>query len=190
MGSVSPSRILKVKGTLIASPTDLTAASPYGGTVLGPIRDGRLFLGSTPQFVRAEEWGGQAVDLILGRDEARIAVVVRTWDSDAIEQAVPNSEAGATGDRLWLYQPGKTDSDTVRPGRGLAESYSLSICLAPRNPDKDPFIVLYNAVPNVEASHELQMSINREFDMGMVWQGLPDDSGRVLAIGRRQDITL
>lgn len=181
---------MKVKGTLIASPTDLTIASPYGGTVLGPVRDGRLFLGSRPQFVEAEEWGGQPVDLIQGRDMAKLACVIRTWDADAIEQAVPHSEDGSSGERLWLYQPGKTDSDTVRPGRSLEESYGITLCLAPLAPDRDPFIVLYNAVPAVEESHELWMTLNREFDLGLAWQGLPDDSGRVLAIGRREDITL
>ena len=181
---------MKVKGTLIASPTSLSGASPYGGTVLGPVRDGRLYIGSAPQFVSAEEWGGQPVDLIQGRDEARLAVVIRTWDSDAIEQAVPHSEDGSSGDRLWIYQPGKTDSDTVRPGRGIEESYGISLCLAPRSPDRDPFIVIYNAVPNVDAAHELWMAINHEFDIGQVWHGMPDNSGRVLAIGRREDITL
>lgn len=185
VGSIS-----KIKGSLILSPTDLTTSSPFGGTLLTPTRDIIVFCGTRSEIVTAEEWGGQAVDVLQGAEEARIAVVLRAWDASMLAAALPQSESGGTGERLWIYQPGADDDDTVRPGRSLEASYGVKIAIVPRAVDRQPFVVLHNAVPSVQRTHELRMSLNAELDLGVVWQGLPDDTGRVASIGRREDITL
>jgi len=182
--------IARIKGALVLSPTSLTGASPFGGTLLEPTRDIVVFCGADAQAITAEEWGGQAVEILQGPDEARISVVLRAWDASALAAALPHSEAGASGDRLWSYQPAADDEDTVRPGRALGESYGVTIAVMPRAIDRQPCVVLHNAVPAIEQTHRLRLSLNAELDLGMVWHGLPDDSGRVVSIGRRGDITL
>lgn len=191
MGSVRPDLIQRVPGQLILNPTDLTGSTPFGGTLLGSVRDMAFRIGNQAQFIIAEEWGGAVEEVILGKDEAKFACVFRSWDEDVLAAVIPHSSAGSvTGLRLIVNQPGKDDSSTTRPGRALSPSFGAKLCFAPRAADRHPFIVLYNAVPAVEASFELSLSIGLEFALGVVWHGAVDASARVYAIGRREDITL
>ena len=190
MAGVDPSRIQFIKGTLIASPTDLSAASPYGGTILGMVRDVAFHPGGESPVITAEEWGGAAVEVLQGSSEARLALFLRTLDPDAIAAGVPTSEAGESGERPWIYQPGKSDADTHRPGRRLSESHGITLCVAPRAPDRQPFLVLYRAVPTIPTGSMIRIAQNQEVGIPLVWRGLLDDAGRVFAFARREDITL
>lgn len=191
MGSVSPDLIQRVKGSLILNPTDLGAASPYGGTVLGSVRG----LSFTPGFcalpITAEEWGGAPVDVIYAGESPKFTCVFRSLDSDVMAAVWPTGETGAlTGLGGVRYNPGKDDADTIRAGRTLADVTGAVLCFAPRAEDRHPFRVLYNAVPAPEETHEFRMSANAEYALTVVWHALLDDSGRVYAEERREDIAL
>jgi hypothetical protein len=190
VGIASASQILKVPGALFTSVTSLTGSAPYGGTAIGEVRNRIFRPGVKVHKVAAEEWGGQTCEVLYGATVAVFGCVLRSWDADALRIVFPCSEDGASGEALVLYQPAADDDDTFRPGRALASSYGVPLTFVPRAPAAHSFVHLYNAVPAVEETAELQFGVSREIGLAVMWHGLPDDQGRVFAQGRREDITL
>lgn len=190
MGISSPADVLIVPGDLVVGATDLTTDSPFGGTIIGEVRDKRFRAGARTYAVAAEEWGGQTVEVIYGRQAAILACVLRSWDEDALGAVFPIYSTGASGRPLIVGQPVAGDATTVRAGRALSTLQGVALTFAPRDLDRHPWIHLYNAVPAVEEASELRLEIDDEVGIPVVWHGLPDDQGRTHAIGMRGDITL
>src|SRR3972149_495263 len=110
--------IIRVPGRLIADPTDLSAAYPYGGTELGIVRDAEFRFGVKTKLVTAEEWGGQVVEGFYAGESCVFIAVMRGYDNDMIGQVFMSTGLGASGNRRIRYEPGNTGSIN-RPGTKL-----------------------------------------------------------------------
>lgn len=174
-------------GYLCSGPTDLTLPFPHGGTALGEVRDMEFRWGIRTRFVTAEEYGGQIVAGIpyVGQSDV-LACVLRTWDDDALAAVFPYTAVGVTGHRAIKVD---VKTDVVRAG-GLDTARVAKICFSPSSPDQHRFIVLHRAMPLVDESARLQLRLDEEIGIAVVFRGLPDANGLVSSVALRKDVTL
>jgi hypothetical protein len=85
--------ILRFPGRLCKTPTNLAAAFPHGGTELGVVRDMvfRPMVSTTP--IHAEEFG-RTVEVIVTKESAVFACVLRSYDNDLLSDVFHNTGAG------------------------------------------------------------------------------------------------
>ena len=115
-----------------------------------------------------------------------LTLVVRDFDDDALAAIWQQTETGDTGHTGLLLKP-KTGSP--RSG-SLGSARSMKLLLAPTDADRDPWLVIYRAIPLVDESADLSFAIGTELGIAVVFYGIPDASDRVYAYHRREDITL
>jgi len=62
----------------------------FGGADLGLIRNVELRREEAGGTIEAEEYGGEAADIVLARVQYRVGVALRGWNADAIGAVFPN----------------------------------------------------------------------------------------------------
>ena len=180
--------VLRVPGKLVINPTDITAAFPHGGTEIGLVRDSQLRFGYRTDLVHAEEWGGQPVESVYCGEVALFAAVLREWDDDALSNVFPNTGTGAiSGNRTIL---GRVSGGSFNRAGYLLSGKSFVLCFSPRSVDRHPMVIVRKAIPMVEETALLQLSLAEELGIGVVFQAIPDSSGRLYDVGKRGDLTL
>lgn len=181
--------ILRVMGRLCSDPTSVATAFPHGGTALGLVRDGIFRPGVKHHAVLAEEWGNQQVEVVYGGEMSVFAVVLRELDNDMVQKAFVNTAAGtSSGDRVITYEPDATAANT-RPGT-LLSTKSFKLLFSPKATNRDPAILIYKAIPVIDESAELQLSLGEELGIAALFHCIPDASGRVYQVGKLEDLTL
>lgn len=186
MATANVRNIIRLRGRLCWNPTDLLTDFPHGGTALGLTRSGIFHLGVKTTLNKAEEWGGVVSKAYYSGEEPFLAAVLRELDNDALSAIFPNTAAGSvTGDRVITLSPG--DDTLNRAGYDLTGKQG-KLLFSPSNPDRHPFILLYNAIPAVQETTELQLSMAHELGIGVVWWAGVDSSDRCYRIGRRNDL--
>lgn len=183
MSAPAARAVVHAPGRLVVGPTDLTLAFPYGGTALGLSAEVTFRPGLRTRSVRAEEFGGETIEVIYAGETAVLGALVRGWDSDALQRAWLNTTAGVSGERYAEY-PGTSRAGT------LASSRSVVLLFAPRDEDRTPALILYRALPLVDEAAALRFSFRDELVVGTLWQGIRDASARVYRIGRLEDLAL
>jgi len=190
MADASVADVMRIPGRLYAEPSDINADPPFGtGTALGLVRDAEFRLHVRTGIVTAEEWGSVAVEAVYAGESAVLACVLREWDDDAIGDIFPNisTSSFSTADKSIL---GRVSGAGVNRAGHLLSSQSIVLFFAPLAIDRHPCIIGRKAVPMVEESAMLSMSLAEEFGIGVVWNAIPDSSGRTYDIGKREDLTL
>lgn len=185
MAAASPANILRLRGRLVASPTNLGAAYPHGGTEIGLVRDARFKYGVITQEITAEEYGGTATEAVYAAESAVFAGIARDYDNDMIARLFPNTATGGSGFA-------RVDHLATDAGR-LLSSDSIVLLFAPAATNATtghPHILVYNAVPVLDAAAELQLHAGAEAGVAFVFRCVPDASSRIYAIGRRGDLSL
>lgn len=178
--------ILKIPGRLVKDPTDLTAAYPHGGTELGIARDCRWSPGIKAEKIVPEEYK-TPIAAIVTDEEAVMALVLRTQDKDMIQAAFPNTQLSADNDAGIL---GKVaGSGHNRAGFDLATK-GFKLLFSPQAVDRHPHVLFYNAVPLLDETVELQLSIAEEFGIPLMFLAMPDARGWTYAADLRDNITL
>jgi len=186
MATATVRDVLRIPGRLLINPTNLNSAFPHGGTELGLTRDAEMRLGINTSLVTAEEWGQAPVEAVYTGESAVFAAVLREWDNDAISNVFPNTGTGSTsGDRTIL---GRT-SGANRAGY-LLSNKAVVLLFSPKAVDRHPMVLVRKAVPLVEISSMLSLSLAEEFGIGVVFQALPNSAGQLYDIGKREDLTL
>jgi hypothetical protein len=56
--------------------------------------------------------------------------------------------------------------------------------------DEQPMVLVRKAIPMVEETAMLQLSLKQELGIGVLFQAIPDSTGRLYDVGRRGDLTL
>lgn len=137
----SPGPLLRLLGTLIVSPSDLGAASPYGGTVLGRVRD-VLLMAEVPQFeVPNEDYGpAEWAEVVELGARWELRCNLREWDDDAFGTVFPWTLAG--GGRTGVQHPKSGGREPGAQGSGR----TVSVLYAANNAD-EPSIYLRSAYP-------------------------------------------
>lgn len=187
MAAPSASSILRVPGDLIWNPTDLGNPPAYGGTYLGMARDKEFI----PQPVLRPIWAEEMstyTDVIYGGERVVFKCVLRYPDSDALTTAAFKAIASGSSGIHWLFRPGGTTANT-RAGTSLF-TRAGKLLFAARARTDHPFLILYNAIPAIDESAKLQMSLGEEYGLALVFYGTPDSSGRVYDTGRRANLVL
>ena len=186
MATPSSASIQRVPSRLIWAPTNLGTSEPYGGTYLGTCRD----LEFSPQPVLRPIWNevsGTTKDVIYGGERVLFKAVVRYPDADMISTAAFKSVSGASGYH-WLFRPEGTTTNT-RAGTSLGTRSGVFL-VAARAPLAHPSILFYNAIPAIDETAKLQMSLGTEYGLAVCFYGTPDSSGRVYDTGFLTDLTL
>jgi len=179
--------ILRISGRLIKDPTSLSAASPYGGAELGISRDMEMRFGRQHVEIIAEEFRTPvAVPIVAERPI--MGCVLRSYDSDMLQAVFQNQAAGSvTGDRVVNGRV--SGSGINRAGYDLMNK-AFKLLFAPKDEKAHPFVILYNAVPMVDESAALQLSLGEEFGMAIMFLGAADTQGRTYSIGKLEDLSL
>lgn len=186
MASKNVRNILRVPGRLVKSPTSLATAFPHGGTELGVVRDMVFKPGIKTTEIVAEEFGSTPIQSTYVGERAVFACVLRSYDNDMLSTVFPNTSAGSsTGDQI-------VNAD-VNTGNRAGYNWSGSACallFSPKAVDRHPHILIYNAHPLVEETAALQMSIGEEFGLAVMFLAVPDSTGRLYTIGKRDDLSI
>lgn len=181
----NPENAIRLQGTLIKGADDLTAAYPYGGTVLGLISSGRFLPNMSSKSIKVEEWGNTVFDVLQAPQTAFIMGVLRSFDRDCLKTIFPTTVTGTSGDEYVKMELEQTSAGN--PFRVSTNSFKL--LFAPVD-DLNPFIVFYNAMPMVKEGTEISLSKNDEMQMGVVFQAVSDSSNKVYQWGKKEDISL
>lgn len=172
-------------GLLYANPTSNT--SPYGGTVLGRLVDLALRPTFRTEAITAEEYGGEASDLLLLSEEWVLTAALVDWDADALARIFPNVTTGGSGEPLIQWPGG----DYVPGSRlsGLAARLMLVPDDAGNANREVPGFVLQNAIPVPEESAPIRFGDGETIVLA-TWLGIRDSSGRVVGIGAQGDVSI
>lgn len=187
MSAASSGSIIRVPGRLIANPTDLGTAEPYGGTYLGTCRDQELVPDPILRPIWNQVWGSYS-DVIYGGERVLFKAVVRYMDADMILTTMFSAFSPGSSGSGFRFRPGGTTGNT-RAGTALSGS-SLKLMFAARAATAHPSVILYNAVPAMDEAARLQFSLGEEFGIAVAFWGTPDSSGRVYAVATRNNLTL
>jgi hypothetical protein len=151
-------------GRLAINPTDLSGAWPYGGTELGVASFVRAFPRFLSQSYEREQDNGIQHVAYLG-ERWRVGALLEQWNNDAAAAVFPNTRL-ATGDRI-LTSPGQALSAGQSPT-------SVKLLIAPFDEWEDgQALILYDAVPLIEETAELNFSFIRTFRLAMLFEAQP-----------------
>lgn len=176
-------KIFRVPGRLCIDPTNLATAFPHGGTALGIASQIRVVTGLEEASITAEEFGGQAVDVLLMQRDFFMTTLLRQWDNDAINTLFPNTSAGASGDKV-INWPGSNRSGYLLSNR------TVKLCFTADRQTEHPSVIIYKAIPLPEEQEALRLTVLAELAMPAVFLGIRDGSSRVAAWGLLSDLSL
>lgn len=165
-------------------PTDLSAAFPHGGTPLGVTRDQELRVGARYHEEIAQEWSAVNRVLYCG-SRGVFAAVLRSYDSDAFALLYPEQATGAVSQTSGPAPD--VNDDAKRAGRFLTGAVIL---FSPVALETQPAVLLYNALPMLDESAKLQVSLKVEMATAFMWALAPDSAGRTYAVNKIADLSL
>lgn len=186
MSAPLAANVLYLPGKLVKDPTDLTAAYPHGGTELGMVRNLQWQPGIKYDKAIAEEWK-TAVAAFVEEEHAVIACVLRTWDDDVLRTVFPNTQIDSFG-QVGIYSRVQ-GAGVNRAGFDLA-SRGFKLFFSPKAVDNQRALLFYNAVPLIDESTQLQLSLGREAGFALMFEAFPDSQGRLLTFDFRENIAL
>ena len=171
-------------GRFSMNPTDLSQMYPHGGTPLGVMKRGVIRPEVRYAFVTAEEFGGERVEGMVAYEGMVVAASLHSYDADAIGKVFPNTSTGAVSGKVVVTTPG-----AIRPGARLTDRACVLV-FTPDDEDRHPMLILRRALPAIEEAVELNVALDQEWGLGVVFYGIRDASGRVSSIGLRRDLSL
>lgn len=176
--------ILRAPGELIASPTDLTIATPYGGTRLGLVRDIVVRINQVTTMVRTEEFVTEVVETIEGGRDWKLSAALRSFDRDAIQRVFPTTIVGGETQQRVV-----TDGGDARTGaRGSARA--IPLLFAPDDAARRPAVLFHRAIPMVDAAAVLTLDLDQEAMIGVLFQAIRHGtSARLVSWGLIRDIS-
>ncbi len=187
MATANPRNIRRFRGRIAWNPTDLTADFPHGGAELGVVRDLIFRFGIATEEIRAEEWGNVATEYVYAGSSGFLAAILREFDNDAISAIFPDTPAGSASSDETIR--GAVDG-SVTLGGTLLSTLSGVLVVSPEAPERQEFLVLYNAIPMPAEASELQISAGDEVGLAVVFRAVPDATHRMWQIGKRRDLSL
>lgn len=188
MATADLNQCLQVPGRLVINPSDLSAAYPYGGTDLGAVHNIVARRTSGTFDVTASEYGGAVVESIQGGENWVLGAYLRQYDNDAISTVFPNTATGTStkrpGVKHWLDA-----ASPVRPG-ALGSARSVKLLFAPYDVDRCRAVYFYRALPRVEETWEMSLSVDTRVEVPVLFVAIPDASLRCVVNDFLREITL
>lgn len=152
-------RLIRLPGRFIASPTDTSAAFPYGGTPLGYHSGGFFVPRRTYRPVRAQEWGRIVTKVIVGEDFL-LGAVMRGFDPDEMALSFGAATSGVISPTGEPYAAAAT-----RMGTYVAD---VPILHVPRDVTA-PCVYFKRALPEIDAAARVNMQITEEVARAVVF---------------------
>lgn len=177
--------ILRVPGRLIKNPTNLSTTSPYGGTELGVVRNVVFTPGIRTEKLIAEEWG-TPIGAIVASETPVLACALRSWDNDLIASIFPNVRTASSGE---VGVQGTVAAGVNRTGYDM-EAKAFKLLFAPLAPQQHRAILIYNAIPLVDEQAQLDLSLGREFGIGLMFLATPNPNGYLYDMDWISNLTL
>lgn len=184
MAKARQDNVLRVPGRLIANPTDVKIASPFGGTELGMVSDVIFRPNLRRKEIHAEEHGGEIVDFVKAGQAPQLGAFVRGFDKDMVLQIFEGSSASAKTDQAKVDYPTDAAPGTLGSAKGFKLLY------APDNTERHPAILLYNAIPLLEEVSEIRFALKTEFGIPVLFYGVRDVTNRVYQMQLMEDLVL
>lgn len=178
---------LKVPGRLVANPADLTVAFPYSGTELGTVRDIVVRPGRAFELIPEEAFGPEPIDALDLGESWVLTVGLRSLDPDALAKAFAATSTGPTSGKADVAYPG----GTFRAGT-LRSSSAIKLLFVPEDVNRHPMVYFPKALPLIDATAEIQLSLASEVVLAAQFIAVRDDSTppRTALVRRKEDLTL
>ncbi|RKY16665.1 MAG: hypothetical protein DRQ55_17525 [Planctomycetota bacterium] len=185
MASPATRNILRVPGKIVKDPTDLSAADPYGGTVLGDVHQITVRLKSQSYVLTAEEWGGAPWEVIHAGYPLFLAATLRGIDNDAMAAIFPDTVTGdPSGETNVRFRV-----DNGRAGT-LLSTKSMKLLFVPNASLRHRAIILRDAVPVAAEDASWGLNASEEQVTNVVWYAIPDKTNRVAEMAFIKDLAL
>jgi hypothetical protein len=179
--------VRRVPGRLCFNTTDLSIAYPHGGTGLGVIKELKVKPSKSYYPIKAEELGNEIVDYIDGGESWIIGCLLRSFDKDAILKLFPSAEIGSQTQEALIKHPAVNTA--IRAGN-LASTRGIKLLFSPDDTIRQPFVIFYNAIPLVDETAEMNLEVEIDWTIGMIFSGIRDSAGKVMAMGFKGDFSL
>lgn len=186
MSAPQAHHILRIPGRLVKNPTNMSSDYPYGGTELGVIRDIEWSPGIQAEKLHAEEFG-LAVGSIITRQEGVMAAVLRSWDNDFLSTVFPNTQADEFGEVGVLGRV--SGSGVNRVGYDEFDK-GFKLLFAPFAANQHRFLLLHNAVPMIEDTFRLRLTLADEFGLPVIFYAAADSQGRTFTWDVKENLVL
>jgi len=184
MATPDPTKIIHAPGELVLTPTDLTDTVAAGGTLLGVVAEIIFRPNLLRRDLTAEEFGSEVLDIVEAGEQAVLAVLLRSFDGDAVSTVFKETSTGSgTGDTGIDY-PGTLRAGTLGSARGV------KLLFLPDSSDEVPAILLYNAIPLVAETAEVQLEMDSELTIPAIFHAARDGTGRVYQFKKMEDMVL
>lgn len=179
-------RVIRAPGTVIASPTSLTAGAngEYGGSIIGTTRAVALAPLGTPYHVECEGLGGLS-DILNGDSRYAVNLFLRGWDQSAVAKLLAGgySAGSVTKNAVWVAPGTKT------PG-GTALGTALVWLIVPDDTHNHPALIVRAGIPDFADGAELAFQSGEEFGLNMSIECVRNSSGKILDLGHLADLSL
>lgn len=182
MGTPLAREVMRLAARLVATPTDLTAAYPYGGTELAAWARVEVRLYRASAELIAEEWQAMPFDTVGASSRATVSAQLRQWDADALSRLFPSGEFSTTTELL---------SRTATDRRGeLGSARAIKLLIAARDAEYQSSFYIPLAIPLEEEQVRMMYSPAEEWRLPAVFMGIPDATGRCYQKGPLWRMTL
>ena len=179
--------VIRVAGKLCYNPTDLSLPFPHGGVALGIIKSILIKPYKTYHKITAEEFGSETVDYIDGGESWVLGAILRSYDKNALRVLFPSSSEGSQTQETIIKHP--ADNATIRAGQ-LMSTKAVKLLFSPDDTEKHPFAIFYNAIPLIEEASEINLQLDMDWSIGVLFSAIRNSSGKAVAIGLKGDFTL
>jgi len=186
MASGDVARVLRAPGRLIVNPQERPRdfAFPYRGIEIGKA-NGVSLAPVTAQFLVHYEATGSVGDILEANLRWVAACFLRGWDDDAIRLLARDGyrEGGDTQHASY-----RVPGDQV-PGSSVLDR-AVKLLFVPDDPVFAPGFIAYRAVPDWTANMQFEFARNTELGLPLTFELVRDNDGRIMEIGRIEDLEL
>lgn len=180
MATRDETKVFRVVGRLVANPTNLAAAFPYGGTELGIVHHSTLVPITRSDPVTAEEYGGEETErVLLGRDWTA-SILFRAYDPDAL---------AALGFSVATVAGGAVVSEPGESAGALATDHAVKLLFAPEEAGA-PGWILYRACPELDDTAQFRTELASELSFLAIFRGYRGTNGYAVKFGALAGLTV
>ena len=174
--------IRRVPGRLFKDPVSLT--TPDFGTPLG-IFGAMEFRPNIQTTSTVDETLSRTISTRITAEQGVLAGVLRDFDPDALALLFPNTKQGK---RSLVINGRAAGSGVNRSGFDMRDRAFKLLFVPLRSVNLEDHILFYNAVPVIEETAALQLSLQNEKDLAVMFEAQPDADLRDYDIGRLDDL--
>lgn len=179
--------VIRVPGRLCYAPADLSLPFPHGGISLGIIKSIVIKPYKSYHKITAEEFGNETVDYIDGGESWILGAILRSYDKNALKVLFPSAEEGAQTQETIIKYP--ATNTAIRAGQ-LMSAKAVKLLFSPDDTERNPFAIFYNAIPLIDETAEINLQLDIDWSIGVLFAAIRDSNGKAIVIGLKGDFTL